>query len=252
MSSNDKLKLFDDIFDLQHNLQMESSFKNSKEPAMHLIYHLFLKARRSLKTMKIILDSQELENSYIETLPLLRIQLETYFHLLYIVNHEDKTICIEEYDVLQKKQLNRVARNLKTLKHDQPEMVNDQERQFIDDFGSYRSSTEIEHLEQLWQLAKAVGKYAEYAKIYSLLSSFVHYNPSTRVAYSDQEDDRTIYNRFTHNEAVKDTILKYSIGIALNTIGCIAGFLEIREIEEQQLEILKEWSSLFGRQITFK
>ena len=57
MFSNDKLKLFDDIFDLQHNLQMESSFKNSKEPAMHLIYHLFLKARRSLKTMKIILDS---------------------------------------------------------------------------------------------------------------------------------------------------------------------------------------------------
>jgi len=247
MSFDKKMELFDKIFNLQYELQKEEKFAHSKEPVMHLIYHLFLRYRRSLKTMKIILESKEIENSYIETLPLLRIQLETYFHIVYITEHEDKALCVKEYENLQKLQLYKIAKSFRSFDNEFPGRLSNQEKQFMEMYEDDKPSDTVPHLAFLKQLAEEAAKKKEdYTRIYSLLSSFVHYNPSTRVAYSNHKENEIVYNQFVYDENVENVVLKYATGFALNTITYINKLLKVKRIEEMNDNLLlTEWQKLF-------
>lgn len=252
MATEEKMQFFDKIFDLYNDLQKEEKFTNSKEAVMHLIYHLSLKYQRSLKTMQIIMDSKEIKNSYLETLPLLRIQLETFFHIAYITKHDDPTICVEEYENLQKLQLKRVALNFKRLDNRKPKRLHNDEKQFMNLHKNNRLSMDIDHLDKLWRLAEAADKYEEYVRIYSLLSSYVHYNPSTRESYGNNTGDKIIYNQFVYDEQEENIILQYSIGIALSAITCISEFLDAKEIQEKTYTVFKEWANVFRKKLKHK
>lgn len=245
VSTTEKMKLFNNIFNLYDELQKEEKFRHSKEPVMHLIYHLSLKNYRSLKTMKIIMESKEIENSYIETLPLLRIQLETFFHLAYITKHENPTVCLEEYENLQKLQLRRIARNFKNLDEQRPNRLHDKEKQFMNLHKNKRISMDIEHLDKLWKLAQAADRYEEYVKIYSLLSSYVHYNPSTRQSYSNNKEKKIIYNQFIYNEQEETAILRHATGIGLLAVQSICLFLKTMELAEKTYLTFKVWEDIF-------
>ncbi|MBK5446052.1 DUF5677 domain-containing protein [Peribacillus sp. TH24] len=242
---NKKLELIEKIIVLQNDLQKEKAFTNSKETVMHLIYHLFLKSSRTLKAIKAILESDEIDNSYIETLPLLRIQLETYFHLVYITTHDNKDYCVEEYDQYQKLQQKRVANNLFTSNGLRPNRLGAEDLNFIDSHKSFRNSIDVKHLDKLYLLAENIGKYEEYARIYSLLSSFVHYNPSTRVAYSNSVEGKIIYNQFVYNEENEEAVFRYITGISLNSLTYINKYLGIESFERELEKTLIEWHDLF-------
>jgi len=246
MATEEKMNLFDGVFSLYNDLQQEEKFKNSKEPVMNLIYHLVLKNMRSLKTMQIIMDSKELKNSYLETLPLLRIQMETFFHLAYITEHENADVCLNEYQKLQDFQLLRVARNLKKLDEQKTNILSNDEREFMNLHKNKRvAKKDIEHLDKPWQLSNIINKYEEYVRTYSVLSSYVHYNPSTRSAYGNSKENNVIYNQFIYNEQEESIILRNAIQIGLSTIQSISKFLDIEEIQEKTSKVFKEWENVF-------
>ncbi|WP_144635979.1 DUF5677 domain-containing protein [Priestia megaterium] len=245
MATEEKMSLFDKVFTLYNDLQHEEKFTDFKEPVMNLIYHLVLKNQRSLKTMQIIMDSQEIKNSYLETLPLLRIQLETFFHLVYITEHKNTDICIDEYQNLQNLQLRKVARNLKELNKEKPNRLNDYEKEFMNLHKNKRITRDIKHLDKLWKLAEVTKKTEEYVRIYSVLSSYVHYNPSTRLAYANQKEDKVIYNQFIPNEQEENVIIQYAIWIGLSTIKSTSEFLDIKEVKERNYKVFKEWENIF-------
>ncbi|SFH47360.1 hypothetical protein SAMN04487776_11836 [Priestia megaterium] len=248
MATDEKMNLFNGVFSLYNDLQQEEKFKNSKEPVMNLIYHLVLKNMRSLKTMQIIMDSKELKNSYLETLPLLRIQMETFFHLAYITEHENANVCLNEYQKLQDFQLRRVARNLKKLDEEKPNILSNDEREFMNLHKNKRVAKEdIEHLDKPWQLSNITNKYEEYVRTYSVLSSYVHYNPSTRLAYGNSKEGNVIYNQFIYNEQEESIILRNAIQIGLSTIQSISKFLDIEEIQEKTSKVFKELENVFRK-----
>lgn len=246
MATEEKMSLFNKVFALYNDLQQEEKFTNSREPVMNLIYHLVLKNMRSLKTMQIIMDAKDLKNSYLETLPLLRIQLETFFHLAYITKHENPDVCLNEYQKLQDFQLLRVARNLKKLDEQKTNVLSDVEKAFMNlHINKEVVRKDIEHLDQPWQLSNLTNKYEDYVKTYSVLSSYVHYNPSTRLAYGNSKEDNVIYNQFIYNEQEESIILSNAIKIGLSTIESISKFLDIEEMQEKTSKVFEEWENAF-------
>lgn len=235
----------EDIPNLIEIIEKEVGFKSSSRKSSGIMYHLYSRLGRSVKVANLVLESN-IENNYTEAIPVLRHLIETYFHICYVSNgKENDDIIFSEYMELSKLQNWKLGRDIKSLIREK-KSIHPDNIAFMKQFYIGKSKPNPpEHLEKIYLLAKSVGKYDVYVELYSLFSSFIHFNPNTKVNLGEQIGDTFSFNKFTYDEKMDIGTRKYICRVKLLSLVEVAAYFNLDNFREHQLKTcVEKWHAI--------
>jgi Family of unknown function (DUF5677) len=238
------------IYDLFKKIEKQEGFISSNGWLNTIVYDLYLKTKRSFTTIEYILKS-DIPNSYLETLPQLRIILESYLHLSYIrLNKQEKERIEREYRDHLAYQQWRLGKILNEYKRESHQEIHQDYEEYINKFfKSKPKQQKVKHLEYISELARKTKQFGLYAEVYTILSSFVHYNPQTRNVYgkADIDSGTFIYNRYEYDEKIDFQIRSYVIDLTLGVIRNTAIYFDLMDfIRNHFVSVEKKWRIING------
>ncbi len=220
------IKFNEQVHFLMSKLEADSKFKNSDLVISKYVYHLYSKIKRTFKSIDVILKS-DIKNSYIETIPLLRIIVESYFHIAYINKNKSRMRLIaSQYENLAKLELFNLGKyyhywSLETDIHqDYLDVIKNH-------YAGKKEPNVPNKLKKVYLLAKEVGRYDFYVELYTLMSGFVHFSPNTRNLHGEQQDDTFTFNKYVYDEEADYSIRFHLIQSIILAIGCIENIFEL-------------------------
>lgn len=227
MSNIDGLNhFFGRINNLFSKFESQNEFKEAEGWIYGVLYDLYSKTKRAFISSQLVLNS-DIPNSYIEVLPQLRIILESYLHSDYIrLNIKDIHTIEQEYKEHLKYQQWRFGKILYELKEELNKInknnLGDYEDIIYNHYLNKERPQYINHLENIKELSKKVRKFDVYAKVYTILSTYIHYNPITRISYGSAEGDTFVFNRFKYDEnlgiQIRTYLAEFTLGVIRNTM----------------------------------
>ncbi|MGG4039909.1 DUF5677 domain-containing protein [Heyndrickxia ginsengihumi] len=241
------------VFDEMEKRFGESS--GSNDSIRLLIYQLYNRAKRTYLASWAILKHSGISASYIEILPNLRVLLENLFHIKFIINSKDKNKVTEEYDLARRNFEYQLYKNYKEYKTrfdngDEKNSLHEDELKFLSDNDRLEKPerkvifTDIKSFSQLPE----VNEFGYYVRIYKILNSTIHFDPSTVEMYGSMVDGKFIFNVFD-DENTKESekvILRYLSGLTLNTTSYISDYFKYTDVDEIIKNALSEWVKTFN------
>lgn len=215
-------------------LESNSEFNKIDNRITGVFYTLYSRCKRLYFAMDVLKKTSNEHVNYTEILPLLRVFLESYFHISYVINEEDLDKVKEGYEHLTKYSGRLIAGKLK-----HSEELGELGRDFIEKIDStYTLPKEFDFLEDMGKLSGKSGKRELYRKQYSPLNSFVHFNPATFINYGNFIDNKFVYN--TENVSERNNVLSLVDRFMYIFIVELVIFLEDNILEEKINLILKD------------
>jgi hypothetical protein len=246
MSNVEALSLFSQrIHNLFKKIEKHEGFLSSNGWLNGIVYDLYSKTKRSFTTIEYILKS-DIPNSYLETLPQIRIILEAYLHLSYIrLNKGEKERVEKEYREHLEYQQWRLGKVLNEYKQESHQRIHQDYEEYINKFFKGKPKPQkVKHLEYISELAKKTKQFALYAEVYTILSSFIHYNLQTRNVYGkvDVDGKTFIFNKYEYDEKLDLLIRRYIIDLTLGVIRNTAIYLGLMDfIRDHFGSVEKDW-----------
>lgn len=245
----DKLNVYsDELFEVFYYLENQKEFKeNVEESLRQYFYHTYLKCKRNYKAIKILvnLDDEDLKNSYVEAIPLLRTFIESYFHLCYVTNSTHKEDVIRNYDLLNKFQLKQMLNNKVGYKivfqgQADKKMFNE-----IKKAVNKVEEKDIRFFKDIYRFADKTNNLDMYNGIYKKFNSYVHYNPTTYISYGAMDgQDSFNFGNMQHQPQRECEILYYVIEVAIRVLITAMNFLKIDYAEKWAIDLFTEWEDL--------
>ncbi|PFO03742.1 hypothetical protein COJ85_13950 [Bacillus sp. AFS076308] len=237
---NDRIS---NVYDIWLYLEESEQFQNGldKDLKQHF-YHLYLKCKRNFEAINILMKSEELPNSYVETTVLLRVMTEGYLHLSYLMMTDKETV-IKEYNILNdfklKQMLNGINKTYKIKVNNKAELKTLKRlRQ------TYRKKEIIipEHFNKMYILAGKTGNKGIYDSIYQMFNTYVHFNPTTYLSYGS-EDGKGIFtfNSYTPRPYLEARILFYAISVQMLLLARIYIYLQIKTVPKYIADYFTNW-----------
>lgn len=244
-----KLNVYsEDLFEVFYYLENTMEYEeNVEESLRQYFYHIYLKCKRNYKAIMILInsDDEDLKNGYVEATPLLRILVESYFHLCYVTNSLNKEDVIRSYDLLNKYQLKQILNNKKGYKI---VFQDDADKQLLNKIKRNVNKVKEEDIKlfkSAYQLAKKTKNLDIYNGIYQKFNSYVHYNPTTFISYGTiKEQGRFTFNALQHQPERECEILYYTIEVVLKVLVTTMSFLKINSIDKEVMEVFEKWENL--------
>lgn len=246
MKQNSLDGLQDKIAFLLDSLESEEKFKYPGENKLFILaFHLYAKAKRLYMTSHFILKSP-IECNYLDVMPLIRILCETYFHVAYIEKNINNGSTFMHYENMGKLNNWKLGRSLDKWGNEKIGGLHPFYSDFVDEnYKGKAKPTVPPELTEFYKLAQSVGRYDFYMEIYSVLSSFIHFDPSTLSNYGSVDGDSFVFNKMTHNEELDKTVREHLIRIMLLLTLSVIHIFELNEFERETFDpILKDWEHL--------
>ncbi|MEC0136135.1 DUF5677 domain-containing protein [Paenibacillus macerans] len=249
MEKFEEIKKFHDIdlINLFSGIEKEERFQKPSLKSSGIMYHLYSRMIRSVKVANLVFESN-IENNYTEAIPVLRHLVETYFHICYVNGGKnDDEIIFNEYEELSKLQKWKLGRDFNELKKEKPQIHSDN-IEFMNEFYVDKPKPNPpKHLEKIYLLAKTVGEYDVYVELYSLLSSFIHFNPMTKANFGEQVGDTFSFNKFVYDKKMDTQIRRFICRVVLLSMVQIASYFNLDDFEDNQLkDSVVKWRIIDG------
>ncbi|MEY2196948.1 DUF5677 domain-containing protein [Neobacillus sp. BF23-41] len=216
-----------EIFD---QIEGSEEFKNLDPVISKYFYHVFIKIKRNYLAINHLFKG-EWENSYIESIPLIRILAEGYFHFCYIIEETNKSLIPLGYNKLAELQSYTVAKNYNDLGTN----LLPEEEEFV---RKHYNEIKVEpnpplYLSRIKRLVKKTHNEYLYTRVYNAFSSYVHFNPATSVIYGTQMEDRFVFNNIKENEPLVDSLKSHTDGIIMLFFTKLIDYLKIESLHEE-------------------
>lgn len=216
-------------------IEKSYEFLNINREIAGVFYTLYLRCKRTIYAITVLKNSKDENVNHIESMPLLRVLLEAYFHLAYVMSEKDTIKVKQGYEALTSFSLHSIGRK---MKHSTELGVKGKEFVELHD-GTYKLPKEFEFLNDPGSLAAKSGKRDLYRKHYSILNSFIHFNPAIFVNYGSFSDDKFLYNASNNTEEV--SVFSLVDKLSFMIIAEIILFLGNEELEQQTSLLFKEY-----------
>lgn len=213
-------------------------FKNIDESISVIFYTLYGRSKKLFYAMDVLRRVNEPEINHLEILPLLRVYIESYFHLCYLIHEEDKEKVKEGYNYLEEYSQYMTANKMKGSQN-----LGELGKSFVEEYGEEKNiPNKYAFLNSPKLLAKKIGKIALWEKHYNLLNSFLHFNPGVYHNYGDYKDGKFDFNKkneqfYLLEEEVYRTLERFTWLI----IGEIVMFFGNHELEGEITEKINEY-----------
>ncbi|WP_078440181.1 DUF5677 domain-containing protein [Shouchella oshimensis] len=222
----------------------ESDAYNDFDPiASKYLYTLFARCKKTYYAICLIRNNQSNDVNYVEALPLFRNLIESYFHLCYVLQEEDKEKVKEGYE-----QIAELARFLLAKKLKKASVIGDEGKEFLSNTNfNFRLANKYKFLNNVEDLSKKVKREDLYYKNYTVLNSFLHYNPATFINYGEFEHGKFIFNLKGDLEQ-SEIVFKRIDLLAMLFVGEVAANLNDDELESKVNGVFNEFkeSSAFN------
>lgn len=237
---NDRISI---VYDICFHLESSDQFQNGVDIELRQhFYHLYTKCKRNFEAINILMESDELPNSFVETTVLLRVMTEGYLHLCYLMKTDNERL-LKEYNILNDFKLKQMLdgknkaykfkvnskEELKTLKR---------LRQ------TYRNK-EInipKHFKNMKILAGQTGNKGIYDSIYQMFNTYVHFNPTTYISYGSENKKGTFtFNSYKPRPYLEARILFYTISVQMLLLARLYIHLEIKTVPEEIANYFTSW-----------
>jgi hypothetical protein len=206
-----------------------------------IFYTLYARCKRLFYAITTLKNSQDKNVGHMEVLPLVRVFLEGYFHISYVMMEKNTAKVKEGYEKLAEWSAKRIAVKFQHSTH-----IGKEGSEFVERFKSLPSlPKEFEFLDDMSKLSDKTGKKDLYRKHYSILNSFIHFNPAVHINYGDFIDRKFTFN--LENKKEEEVVYKLFYRLAVLFIGEIVLFLENENLDdkvsillENDIKILKQ------------
>lgn len=249
-----RIKTYETYFERLNILMqdIENEFKNRHELGYldGVLFHLYSRTKRNFQISQMILKSN-IPNNYLEIIVPTRMLLESYLHTKYLrVNlqnqYKNKDVLESEYKQHAEYQQYRVARNLNELKSEGHE-ISEQNLMIIKEWYEGKKVKRVNNLENLKMLSKEVKEFNLYAEIYTVLSNFTHYSPSTLSLYGTSSDGAFSFGKFTYNERIDMMLRRHVIAMVLGTVrNLMLCFKLMNFMREKFVPLERDWRIIEG------
>lgn len=234
-----------DISDLLAIIEKEVGFQSSSRKSAGVMYHLYSRMTRTYSVANVILDSN-IPNSYVEVIPPLRLLIENFFHILYLNDNsntdEEK---YNEYLSLTDYQFWKLGKGYKELLDLKGSIHADYIDLMNEKFTDKRRPAAPEHLLKISELSKKTGQYDVYLELYSIFSSYIHFNPITKTNYGKQVEEVFSFNKFEYDKNMDFYIRTYICKVSLLSIVQIAYFFDLQHLLDSVLKSSAEkWRAI--------
>ncbi|PHA06677.1 hypothetical protein COE65_24930 [Bacillus sp. AFS051223] len=183
----DSAKIFENAL---KELELNTHFRNIDNRINGVFYTLYARCTRLYFAMDLLKKNSNKFVNHIEILPLLRVFIEGYFHISYIMSEKDLDKVKDAYDNLTMHSGKMVAGKLQHA-----ENLGEPGEKYIEMFDlGYKLPKEYSFFDDIGKLADKSGKRNLYRKYYSVLNSFIHFNPSTYINYGDFREGEFTFN----------------------------------------------------------
>ncbi|MGE7950849.1 DUF5677 domain-containing protein [Lysinibacillus xylanilyticus] len=216
-------------------IENTSQFKNIDESISVIFYTLYGRSKKLFYAMDVLRRVNVPEISHLEILPLLRVYIESYFHLCYVVHEEDKEKVKEGYKYLAYYSQYSTADKMK-----ESQTLGDLGKSFVEEYGEKKNiPKKYKFLNSPKSLANKIGKIELWEKHYNTLNSSLHFNPGVYHNYGDYKDGKFVFDEkneqfYLLEEAVYRTLEQLTWLI----IGEIVLFLDNNELEGEIEEMI--------------
>lgn len=179
-------------------------------------------------------------------MPLLRILVESYFHLCYVTNLTHKEEVIRNYDLLNKYQLKQVLNNRVGYKIVFQEPVDKVLFDEVKKAVSKVKEKDVLIFKNIYNLAKKTNNLNIYYGIYKKLNSYVHYNPITFISYGAMDDQKSFQFASMQPQPQRECeFLYYVIEVTTRVLITAINFLGVEYKKEMWVfELFTEWEEL--------
>jgi hypothetical protein len=215
-------------------IEKTSEFHNLNCDISGVFYTLYARCKRLFYAISTLKNNQDKNVGHMEVLPLVRVFLEGYFHISYVMIEKDTAKVKEGYEKLAEWSAKRIAVKFQHSTH-----ISKDGSEFVERFKSIPGlPKEFEFLDDMSKLSDKIGKKDLYRKHYSVLNSFIHFNPAVHINYGDFIDRKFTFN--LENKKDEDAVYKLFYRLALLFIGEIVLFLENENLDNKVSILLKK------------
>lgn len=236
------------MFEIFYYLEKLEEFdKNVEAPLRKYFYHAYLKCKRNYKAILILLshNDEDFKNSYVEAIPLLRILVESFFHLCYATSPINNNEKIHNYNLLENYQLKQMLNNRIGYRIITRGQADELAVKKLKKETSKVKNKDITLFKNIRNLAKKTNNLDVYDRIYRKLNSYVHYNPITYISYG-VVDGQNSFNFGDMQEQLQREvqILFYTIEIAIKILLTAMNFLKVKPTDSWVFNLFKDWETL--------
>ncbi|MBH0156169.1 hypothetical protein IHV10_07315 [Fictibacillus sp. 5RED26] len=216
-------------------IEQTEEFKTVNPLITDVFYTLYMRYKRTFSAIFVIKNSSDKDVTYTESLPLYRVLLETLFHFSYVISELDSPEEIQKgYEALTKNSHKRIASKQRNLQN-KGKIVNDFLSSVEEDF---KLPKEYSFLDDPLKLANKTGKIDVFRNQYTVLNSFVHFNPSTFINYGEFENGKFKYNLKPSFD--ENTIYRQVFALTVAMIIELISFLKVAELDNEVEVIVKQ------------
>jgi hypothetical protein len=203
---------------------------------------MYLKCKRNYLSINHLFDAPW-KNSYIEAIPAIRILVESYFHLCYLMDEPDKNKVAKEYKVLAERQAYKVAQDLDRYGSN----LRQEEIDFIqENFTGKNKPFPPDYLQFVSDLAVKTQNEYLFTRVYTAFSSYVHYNPATLQLFgTTHENGKFEFNKFVDNLELEDALKRYTDGVFVLLFGRLAEYLDLTALEKRFIEFNNQYKERY-------
>lgn len=204
-----------EILDVFYEIAEYEEFDANVESEIRgVFYHTLLKCKRNFIAIKLLIDTDELDNGYVEAIPLLRIMAESYLHYCFITDDSLRETALSYYELSRKKQLQSILNNTRGYRF---KFNNPEEKAWVKQLKLEMKKEKIgynllgkKHSDIL-EIAKLTDNMDTYNSIYIKYHSYVHFNPTTYISFGTDGDNNTFdFGKTEPNYKVESEILYYA------------------------------------------
>ncbi|NGY78804.1 hypothetical protein F6Y02_27335 [Bacillus megaterium] len=240
-----------DVSIVMRHLQSSDQFKyNIDKDLQEHFFHLFVKSKRNFQAINVLMESDELENGFVESTVLLRVLAEGYFHFCYLLETEKETV-LKEFETLKnlkfKKMLNGKQYRIKIRSHKERILIKDLRNQVEN------SDSEIPiHLRKMHLLAEKTNNLPIYRGVYEMFNTYVHFNPTTYISYgAENEEGIFTFDQYKPRPYLETRLLYFSVSIIMLLLARVYIYLDIETVPSYIAEIFNDWEKFKKERVSF-
>lgn len=235
--------IYMDILQLFESIEATNNFVNDvDEDIKKFFYHMYLKCKRNYLAINHLFEGPW-KNSYIEAIPVIRILVESYFHLCYLMDEPDKEKVAQEYKILAERQSFKVAQDYDRYGGN----LRKEENDFIQEhFTGKTKPMPPNYLQYVSELAIKTQNEYLFTRVYTQFSSYVHYNPTTLQLFGTTDDNGKFeFNKFVNNQELEQSLKMYTDGVFVMLFGRLAEYLNLTSLENEILDFNKKYKESY-------
>lgn len=239
----DKLKEYSEVIcGVIETIENMEEFTSNIDLALKQHFYVsVLKCKRNFKAINILINPNELQNGYVEAIPLLRVMVESYLHFCYIIDPKFKEEAIEEYNDLKKYQIEKMINNQIGYK---VQLTGQADNKLLQSTRKAAKGIKLP-FSDMEDLAKKTNNKQFYKHIYQKFNSYIHFNPTTYISYGSlNEDGEFIFDKYQPCLKQECEILYYSIEIMIHMIVKLLTYIGVEDVNEDLYRDINQWISL--------